>query len=75
MHQTKVGQSQSTFLPINASIIQGSGLGPVCFIFSASDLHPTNPPNILFKYADDTYLIIPKTNSALIPREMDNISR
>ena len=75
MHRTKVGQSQSTFLPINASIIQGSGLGPVCFIFNASDLHPTNPLNILFKYADDTYLIIPKTNSALIPREMDNISR
>ena len=75
MHQTKVGQSQSTFLPINASIIQGSGLGPVCYIFNASDLHPINPSNIVFKYADDTYLLVPKTNSTIIPQEIDNISR
>jgi len=29
-HQTTISENKSTFLTINASIIQGSGLGPVC---------------------------------------------
>lgn len=73
-HQTKIGLNESSFLPINASIIQGSGLGPACFIFCASDLHPVHPTNILFKYADDTYLLVPASNSILIPQEIDNVS-
>ena len=36
-------------------LIQGSGLGPVSYILTASDLHPMHPSNILFKYADDTF--------------------
>ena len=63
-HQTKAGCQKSSFLAISASIIQGSGLGPVFFyIFNASDLHPVHSSNLLFKYADDTYLIVPATNS------------
>ena len=38
---------------INASFVQGSGIGPVAFIIQASDLHPKNPGNYLDKYADD----------------------
>jgi len=53
------GQEKSDFLPINVSIIQGSCLGPVCYIFNASDLYPINPSNKLYKYADDTYLLVP----------------
>ena len=60
----------STFLAINASIIQGSGLGPVSYILNASDLHPMHPSNILFKYADDTCLLVPATNSSLISHEL-----
>ena len=44
-HQTTVLENKSAFLPINASIIQGSGVGPACY----SDLHtvhPTNPSKI-----------------------------
>ena len=61
-HQTVAGQEKSDFLPINAypkPIIQGSGLGPVCYIFNANDLYPINPSNKLYKYADDTYLLVP----------------
>ena len=67
--------NRSPFLAINASFIQGSGLGPVSYTINASDLHPRHSSNILFKYADDTYLIVPAINSALILDELDNISR
>ena len=58
-HQTKAIGSRSEFLPITASIIQGSGIGPVACILNASDLHPVHQHNMILKYADDTYLIVP----------------
>jgi len=42
-HQTKLDGIVSPMLPINASIIQGSALGPVEYAFTSSDLHPTSP--------------------------------
>ena len=45
-----------------ASIIQGSGIGPASHVVTASDLHTVTPDNLMDKYADDTYLIIPATN-------------
>ena len=73
-HQTKVNGNSSTRLTINASIIQGSGLGPVIYVINASDLHPVNPLNIILKYADDTYLIVPSINSNLISLELQHLS-
>ena len=61
-------------LAINASIIQGSALGPVEYVFTASDLHTVFPTNCLCKYADDTYLLVPSTNTQLIPQELQHIS-
>ena len=46
LHQTKLDGTVSQTLPINASIIQGSGLGPVEYVFTASDLNPTNQPTL-----------------------------
>src|SRR6218665_792803 len=46
---------------INASIIQGSGLGPSKYVVSASDLHPVHEQNRIAKFADDTYIIIPSS--------------
>ena len=37
-HQTKAGNVKSAFRKINASIIQGSGLEPVSYVFTACDL-------------------------------------
>ena len=74
-HQTKVGNVKSTFRAINASIIQGSGLGPVSYVFTACDLHALFSSNILLQYADDTYLMIPAPNSALIQQELDHVSQ
>ena len=61
-HQTNFGGQKSLFLKISASIIQGSGLGPATYSVVASDLHPLTRGNRLFKFADDTYLVIPASN-------------
>ena len=37
-------------------------MGPVAYLLNASDLRPIDQNNIIFKYADDTYLIVPDSN-------------
>jgi hypothetical protein len=61
-------------LNINASIVQGSGIGPVAFVCNASDLHPITPGNSFNKYADDTYFIAPSINSSSIASELEQVS-
>ena len=53
-HCTRYAGECSTVAAVNASVIQGSGLGPASFIVTASDLHPKTPENRIFKFADDT---------------------
>jgi len=48
-------------------------MGPVMYIVNASDLHPTCPLNIMLKYADDTYVIVPSVNSHLLHSEIQHI--
>jgi len=72
--QTKLDGSVSQTLPVNASIIQGSALGPVEYVFTASDLYPLSPTNLLCKYADDTSLLVRATNTPSIPQEIQQIS-
>ena len=70
----KLGRIISLVLGINASVIQGSGLGPISFVYNASDLHPLNAANKICKYADDFYLIVPSSHSHTIPSELENIA-
>ena len=58
---------------VNASIIQGSGIGPVMYVVSAADLHTVTPGNSLVKYADDTYLVIPALNVDTRDIEIANV--
>jgi len=44
----------SQVVDISASIIQGSAVGPVSYVISASDLSTVTPGNSMHKYADDT---------------------
>ena len=53
-HCTRVMDIISGFLVINASIVQGSSIGPVSYVINASDLRTICLMNKLFKYADDT---------------------
>ena len=58
---------------INASVIQGSAVGPVAFTAIASTLKPAFDKNYIFKYADDTYLIIPEDQFNTTEAEIKNI--
>jgi len=61
-HTTTFENHTSCSCTINASIVQGSAIGPPAFIITASDLIAKNPDNALNKFADDTYLVIPASN-------------
>ena len=74
-HCTKFNELTSASLPITASVIQGSAIGPASFVVNAADLTPVKPGNQLAKYADDTYLIVPATNVDSRSIEIDNIDK
>ena len=64
----------NTFLQINASFVQGSRIAPIAYVYNASDLHAVLPGNYLNKYADDTYLLVPSSNSHTVSLELEHIS-
>ena len=74
-HSTKYGGIQSTHKSINASIIQGSAVGPASYVVTASDLKPVCEQNKLVKYADDTYIVIPACCSDSRSSEIDGVMR
>ena len=74
-HSTRFGRQMSTFADIFAIVIQGSGVGPSSYIVCATDLHPLTPGNKSVKYADDTYLIIPSSNSQSTITELEHIEK
>jgi hypothetical protein len=73
-HCTKLGNTTSSSKPFNAGVVQGSALGPATYILCASGLQPHHCLNRMFKYADDTYLLIPASMSYSVPLELDNIT-
>src|SRR6218665_900307 len=44
--------------------INALSLAPLPMTLLASYLHPLSPQNIILKYADDTYLLVPSSNRA-----------
>ena len=72
-HCTKFNGLISDITTINASIIQGSGIGPIAYVFNASDLKPLHTVNKIGKYADDTYLLVGSKNSNSIQSELCSI--
>jgi len=73
-HCTKYGMSTSNMLQISASIIQGSAIGPVSYDINASDLSTVTPGNLMYKYADDTYLAIPASNFQSRATELNHVA-
>ena len=72
-HSTRYGGDISTMLEINASIIQGSALGPVSYVVNAGDLNTVTPGNRIHKYADDTYILVPASNTQSRIAELDHV--
>ena len=59
---------------ITRGIIQGSGLGPTLYIIMASSLHPMSfPQNLMFKFADDTTLLVPQNTDISAKAEILNV--
>jgi len=71
-HCTVYRDQTSTLKAINASIIQGSELGPAAYVVNG-DLQAVTPINELIKFADDTYLVISASNVDTRSAEIDNI--
>ena len=74
-HCTKWGGSASCSQQFNAGVVQGSAVGPAAYILYASELQPKYASNKLFKYADDSYLLVPASSVHTVPDEMENISK
>jgi hypothetical protein len=72
-HCTMYRGQVSTMKSITASIIQGSGIGPVSYVVNAGDLKALTSGNHLCKFADDTYLIVPSGNECSRLAEIDSI--
>ena len=70
MHSTKYDGAESTLKLINASVIQGSAVGPASYAVTASDLKATCDMNKLVKFADDTYIVIPASCSDTRPQKL-----
>jgi len=66
---------QQQMLQVSASIIQGSAIGPVSYDINASDLSAVTPSNLMYKYADDTYLLIPTSNVQSRETELNHVAK
>ena|SRR6218665_1548093 len=74
-HLTRVANVYSLIAWINASISQGSGLGPPWYVVEASDLHPQYSHNTITKFADDPYMLVGSTSIGTINEEFNNIEK
>jgi len=73
-HYTIFQGQRSSLAVINASVVQGSVIGPSDFIITTADLQPTNHHNRLLKYADDSYLLIGSKHLGSVHAELLHIT-
>jgi len=72
-HCTVYNGESSELCEITASIIQSSAIGPAMFVVEAADLKAITQGNMCCKYADNTYIIIPASNSHTRTSELEHI--
>jgi len=63
----------SAFASISASVVQGSALGPASYVVTAANLQPRHTGNVIIKYANDTYLVVPAANDDTCAEELKHI--
>jgi len=73
LHCTKLSGEISMLANIRASVIQGSGLGPVLYLVMVAHLRPISDKNRMIKFADDTCLIVPAECAATSEDELAHI--
>ena len=62
-------------LQVSTSISQGSAVGTVSYDINASDLSTVTLGNLMYKYADDTYLVIPSSNIYSRDTELNHVAK
>ena len=72
-HTTKNLLCESSAFSISRSIIQSSAIGPTLYIIMESDLKSSSQFNIIFKYADDTNLLVPQHTDIQMDEEFEAI--
>jgi len=72
-HCTGFDGQCSSVAEVKVSVIQGSPLGPASYVVTAADLHPVTSANRIFKYSDDTYLVVPAANTRSCLAEIAHI--
>ena len=63
----------SDVIDIGLSIVQGSGIGPTLYIIMKNDLCSISAINDIFKYADDTALLVPQHTDVELHVEFQNV--
>ena len=71
--QCKLNGVLSSVKGIGLSIVQGSGIGPSLYVIMKSDLHTISVLNNIFKYADDTTLLVPENTDTALDVEFNHI--
>jgi len=71
-HITYYNGKYSEHNDINASIVQGSALGPYLFNLNSCELQSKYNHNKYFKYADDAYLVVPSSNGHTLRDETEH---
>jgi hypothetical protein len=72
-HTTIFEGNTSPLSHINASVVQGSALGPPAFVIVASDLKTNYSSNMLLNFADDTYMVFPASHLHTTEEELANV--
>jgi hypothetical protein len=73
-HSTKFQDQVSNTRTINASVVQGSSIGPGSFSVAASDLKAKNTCFRMFKFADDVDLVTTLEHYSMIQDELEWIT-
>jgi len=55
--------------------MQGSAIGPASYVINAADLTTVTAGNLMFNYADDTYIVIPAADVNSRCAELDHVDR
>ena len=71
--QCKINGLLSDVTDIGLSIVQGSGIGPTLYIVMKNDLCSISAKNDIFKYADDTTLLVPQHTDVELDVEFQNV--
>jgi len=74
-HSTRFNGITSEQFDISASLIQGLAIGPASYVVNAADITTVTAGSLIFKYADDTYIVIPACNVSSRAAELDHVDQ